>query len=155
MSEEKLLPCPFHTEALILGTTWGNTWPKRFQGRCECGARGPYRETPEDAIEAWNKRPLAALGAGEREAADDLAEAAAKAAEDPFEADADELVAAVKAYRQARHATPAARGTPALDHLLSQLDQPDSTHVWSREDVLAARAELAALRAQTRETDAR
>lgn len=31
----------------------------------------------------------------------------------------------------------------SIAHLLGQLDQPDSTHVWSREDVTDARAELA------------
>lgn len=34
----------------------------------------------------------------------------------------------------------------AIDSLLAQLDQPDHTHVWSREDVLNARAEVSALR---------
>lgn len=36
----------------------------------------------------------------------------------------------------------------AIDSLLAQLDQPDHTHVWSRDDVLNARAELSALRAE-------
>ena len=36
----------------------------------------------------------------------------------------------------------------AIDSLLAQLDQPDHTHVWSRDDVLNARAELSALRAR-------
>ena len=36
----------------------------------------------------------------------------------------------------------------AIDSLLAQLDQPDHTHVWSRDDVLNARAELASLRAE-------
>ena len=36
----------------------------------------------------------------------------------------------------------------AIDSLLAQLDQPDHTHVWSHDDVLNARAELSALRAE-------
>lgn len=34
----------------------------------------------------------------------------------------------------------------ALDHILSQLDKPDATHCWSREDIDAAREELRDLR---------
>lgn len=36
----------------------------------------------------------------------------------------------------------------AIDSLLAQLDQPDHTHVWSRDDVLNARSWLSALRAE-------
>lgn len=59
MGEANLLPCPFCGGSIVV-PNWdeylgGRTW--RFV-KCEsCGARGPARDTREQATEAWNLRP--------------------------------------------------------------------------------------------------
>lgn len=59
MGEANLLPCPFCGGSIVV-PNWdeylgGQTW--RFV-KCEsCGARGPARDTREQATEAWNLRP--------------------------------------------------------------------------------------------------
>lgn len=62
MGEANLLPCPFCGGSIVVPNwvPWdeylgGRTW--RFV-KCEsCGARGPARDTREQATEAWNLRP--------------------------------------------------------------------------------------------------
>ena len=53
---EKLLPCPFcgRTDSLEVLHELG--FDKSTRVECECGGRGAYRRTAEQAITTWNTR---------------------------------------------------------------------------------------------------
>jgi Lar family restriction alleviation protein len=55
MAELKPLDCPFcnHNGALYVEQETEEQW---FVMCCDCGAAGPYAQTKEQAISAWNKR---------------------------------------------------------------------------------------------------
>lgn len=55
MAELKPLNCPFcnRNGALYVEQETEEQW---FVMCCDCGAAGPYAQTKEQAIDAWNKR---------------------------------------------------------------------------------------------------
>ena len=59
-----LIPCPWCNNDGERGIAsdnrvdpWGKVTIVWF-GECECGARGPHGESPGEAQELWNQRPL-------------------------------------------------------------------------------------------------
>lgn len=63
METRKINPCPFchqsHPEELRIGKeelpVVGDIYATVYFAACSCGAQGPHGETPEEALERWNR----------------------------------------------------------------------------------------------------
>jgi len=60
MTDQPIKPCPFcgseTAPTLIMRSVSNHVECVRGYEQRGCGARGPYKSAPQDAIAAWNKR---------------------------------------------------------------------------------------------------
>lgn len=65
---QALLPCPFghpfvakYPRSAVQRVVWARGLADRYKVMCECGAEGPYGDTQDEALTAWNTRQAHSL----------------------------------------------------------------------------------------------